>query len=121
MGSTLISGLTVVGAVAIPWTAPLAALVIWDTLWSNFKADLSEREAAIIWTMWVRRDRDDCISDSGLLDLVNTELEIYGRGAISKQELHDSLETLINMGCIKRSKSDGSKWWLREWVRVSYR
>jgi len=30
-----------------------AAIVSWDAIWSNFKAELSEREAAIIWTMWL--------------------------------------------------------------------
>ncbi|MBE9515083.1 MAG: hypothetical protein IMY79_02975 [Chloroflexi bacterium] len=114
-------GLTVVTAVAIPWTAPLAAIVIWDRIWSNLKLELSEREAAIIWTMWMNRDDDNCVVDADLLVKVNSELAAYRRSSISRQELDDALETLKRMRCIERSRSDPSKWGLREWVRVTYR
>lgn len=115
------SGLAVVGAVAVPWTAPLAAIIIWDSVWSNLKVELSEREAAIIWTMWLNRDDDNRVSDAELLDMVNSELRKNGRSSISHQELDDSLKTLKRMQCIERSESDPSKWWLREWVQGDFR
>lgn len=120
VASVAAGGLTVVGAVAVPWTGPLAALVVWDILWSNLKAEVSEREAAIIWTMWVNREDNGCVSDAELLDAVNSEFKRNGRSSISREELDDSLATLNRMGCIKRSKTDASMWWLREWVRVDF-
>ena len=33
----------------------------------------------------------------------------------------NGLDVLKKMGCIKRSAVDSKKWWLREWVRVSYK
>lgn len=115
------SGLTVVGTVTVPWTAPLAAIVIWNMVWSNLKVELSEREAAILWTMWVNRDDDRCVGHVDLLDKVNSELQAYGRSSISRQELDDALETLKKMRCIEWSESDPSKWRLRESIRVSYK
>lgn len=115
------SGLAISASVAVPWTAPFAAIVIWDAIWSNLKAELSEREAAIIWTMWLNCDENNCVSHAGLLDMVNLELTKHGRSAISPQELHDSLQILNRMKCIKRSKSDPLKWWLCEWVKVNFK
>lgn len=114
------SSLTVMGTVAVPWTAPLAAIVIWNSVWSNLKVELTEREAAILWTMWVNRDDDRCVADVDLLDKVNSGLRAYGRSSISRQELDDALETLKKMGCIEWSESDPPKWWLRESMQVSY-
>lgn len=116
------SGLTIVGAVTVPvpWALLLAAIVIWRNLWTNLKLELSEREAATIWTMWQNRDDDNCVSDAELLDMVNSELGKYGRGPISREELDDCLERLDRIRCIERSKSDPCKWWLKEKVRVEY-
>ncbi len=115
------SVLTITGTIALPWAAPFAALVIWNNVWSTLSVELSEREAAVLWTMWVDRDKDNCIPDAGLLERVNRELNINGRSVISQQELDDALDVLKKMGCIKRSAVDSKKWWLREWVRVSYK
>jgi len=115
------SGLAISASIAVPWTTPFAAIVIWDAVWSNLKAELSEREAAIIWTMWLNCDENNCLPHAGLLEMVNFKFTTYGRLMINQQELDDSLEILRRMGCIKRSKSDASLWWLCEWVKVNFK
>ncbi len=115
------SSLTVVGAVAVPWTAPLAAIVVWNSIWVNLKVDFTEREAAVLWTMWINRDDDCCVSHFDLLYMLNSELRKYERSLISSQELDSALETLEKIKCIKRSESDPSKWWLRESIKIKYK
>lgn len=120
--TTLAGGvLTVAGAVEAPWTALFAAIVVWDSVWSGLTVELSEREAVTLWTLWKNRDESNCVPEAELLDKVNDELSSSGRSPISQTELNSSLEVLRKMSCISRSKSDNSKWWLREWVRVSYK
>jgi hypothetical protein len=111
----------IAGAAQIPWTIPLVALEIWDNLWSLLKVDLSEREAAVFWTMWLRADREDCVAGDQVLAYVNEELSRHGRDPITEQEVEDSLRALERMGCIERSRGNPTKWWLREWIRVTYR
>jgi hypothetical protein len=115
------SALSIISTVNVPWTAPLAAIVLWDRLWSNLEIELSEREAAIIWAMWLNKDSDNCLLDSELLNHVNSELKKNGRNPISRQEMDDSLEKLKKIGCIEIPEYDSSKWWLCEYVKISYR
>ena len=119
---TAIAGgvLTVIGVVQMPWTAVFGALVLWDTLYAAAKSELSERDASVLWTLWLLRDSKETVADAGLLDAVNAERAKYGRNPITEQELLDALRRLVSIGSIKRSTQDKSRWWLREWVRVKY-
>ena len=112
--------ITVGGAISAPWTLPFAAIIIWDSIYSGTNIEITEREAAVLWTLWKNRDPKCCVPNSGLLELVNTELAGYGRQSMSDQELIDILDNLVRMKCIKKSKSDSSTWWLCEWIRVGY-
>jgi hypothetical protein len=112
--------LTTVSVIGTPWIAPFAALLLWDRVWSGLSIDISEREAALLWTMWKNRDHNNEVSEEGLLDLVNSELESSGRPPMSKQQMDDSLETLSRMSCVEQTTSLTNKWWLCEWIRVSY-
>lgn len=112
--------LAVAGIAGAPWTAPFAAIMVWESVWSGLKIDISEREAAVLWTLWTNSDGSKHVPADGLLDSVNSELAAYGRSAISQQELEDSLEALRRINCIDRSGSDRPTWWLREWVEVGY-
>lgn len=120
---TILAGgvLTIATSLEAPWIAVLAALVVWDSVWSGLQVELTEREAAIIWTMWLNRDGENTIPDSSLLALVNGELSKYGRASLSHQQLADSLDRLKKIGCIKKSIKDCSCWWLQEWVSIDYR
>lgn len=113
--------LTVAGTVTAPWTAPFAAILVWDSIYTGLNVDLSEREAVVLWTLWKNRDENDCVPEAGLLDKVNSELETHGRNPMKLQELNDALGILKHIKCIERLKSAESLWWLREWVRINYR
>jgi len=113
--------LTAVGAVQLPLTVPLAALVVWASLWRTAQVPISETDASVLYTMWTYKNTDRDVPDEGLLDRCNALLEKYGRQKISAQMLQRSLKTLEQIDTIERSPRNSSMWWLREWVRVSYR
>ena len=113
-------GLTVTGILG-PWTGILAALVLWDLLYSGLKVNLSEREAAVLWAMWKNCDLNNQIEQAAIFDAVNETLTQNGRQCLSNEELDDSLEILEKLSCIERVTSLENKWSLREWVRVQYR
>ena len=112
--------LAVAGAIPNPWTVPLAALVLWDAVCSRLEVDIQEREASVIWAMWVNRDEKAEVSKGHLLALVNSERAQYGRQPLSETELKDALALLKKMGCVKQSEPDQSKWWLQEWVSINF-
>ena len=113
-------GLTIAGVLG-PWTGILAALVLWDLLYSGLKIDLSEREAAVLWAMWKNCDLNNEIDQPLVLSTVNQSLKQNGRAVLSEEELTDSLQLLEKLSCIERITSIKNRWWLREWVRVPYR
>ena len=112
--------LTVVGVAEVPWTAVFGALVLWDTLYAGARIELSEREAAVLWTLWLLRDGAYTAPQAGLLEAVNVERERYGRSRLTQQEFDDALRKLERISSIEQSSNDPSRWWLREWVRITY-
>lgn len=110
--------LTITGAASIPWLIPLAGLVVWNKVWSLLSIEISERHAAVIWIMWNNRDGDNHVQGNKILDLVNEEVLKYNRPMMDEMELKVILKDLEKMHCIK--KTDGNKWWLREWVKAVY-
>lgn len=111
--------LTIAGAVAIPWLVPFAGLVLWNKIWSVLNIQITERPAAVIWAMWINRDKENCIKDEVIIDLVNTEFSKYNLTKMNQEELNITLRDLERMECIE--KTERNKWWLREWVKVVYR
>jgi len=111
--------LTVVGAVAVPWLIPLAGLVVWNKVWSLASIKIDERHAAVIWAMWKNRHEENCIKNDKVLDLVNKNLSEYNRPTMNQKELKDILKDLEEMECIEATEEN--KWWLREWVKTTYR
>ena len=119
---TLAAGvLTAAGAAQLPLTVPLAALVIWNSLWRTAKVSISETEAAVLYAMWVHKNADHHVPEDGLLEKCNALLEKYERPALSAHILKDALTKLERIDTIERSSRDPKMWWLKEWVRVSYR
>lgn len=110
--------LTIVGAVATPWLVPLAGLVVWNKICSALTIEITERHAAVVWAMWMNRDKENCVKDEVILDLVNKELSKYNRSEMSRRELDKILKELEKMKCIERT--DENKWWLRERVKITY-
>ncbi len=112
--------LTIVDAVQLPLTAPLAALVVWVSLRRTAQVSISETDASVLYTMWAYKNADRDVPNEGLLERCNALLAKYGRPQISAQMLQRSLKTLEQIDTIERSPRNSGMWWLREWVRVSY-
>lgn len=70
--------------------------------------------------MWQNRDGKNYIENKNILTLVNEELGNYNRPSMTSEELKQILTNLENMMCIKKSKTNANKGWLREWIRVKY-
>jgi hypothetical protein len=107
--------LSIAGAVTVPWLVPLAGLVVCNRIWSVLRIPITERHAAVIWTMWIKRDKENSIKDDAVLDSVNIELSKFNRLKMNHDELTIILKDLEGMKCIE--KKTGNKWWLRERVR----
>lgn len=110
--------LTIAGAASVPWLIPLAGLVVWNKVWSLLTIEIDERHAAVIWTLWKNRDKEDRIEHDKILNLVNEELIKYNRLPMDEKELNNILSDLEKMECIE--KDEKNKWWLREWVKTVY-
>ena len=112
----------VVGSYQVPWLAPMAFIVLWSSLQRTVEIELSENDAAIIWGMWVYRDKESNeVSEKDLLVTINKHLQKYERLSISQKDLNHSLDNLTKVGCIKRSSKNIGNWSLCERVRSSYR
>lgn len=110
------SALTLAGAVSIPLLIPLAALVVWNKFYSLTNIQITERTAAVIWTMWKNRDAKNCIENEKILDLINVELLNYNRPKMVQDELKTIIKDLEDMKCIK--EIDKNMWQLIERVVI---
>jgi hypothetical protein len=108
--------LSIAGAVAVPWLVPFAGLVVCNRIWSVLHIKITERHAAVIWTMWLKRDKENSIKNDAVLDSVNIELSKFNRLKMNHEELNILLKDLEGMKCIE--KTGENKWRLRELVRV---
>lgn len=112
--------LTAAGAVQLPITAPLAALVIWCSLWRTAQVPISEADGAVLYTMWVQKNADRDVHEAGLLERCNELLKKYEKHPITARSLQQSLTSLAKIEAIEASPRGAGMWWLREWVRVTY-
>ena len=111
-----------VSAYQVPWLGIFGFILLWNSLWSSAQVELTENDAAVIWTMWVHRDRkNNEISDEGLLNKVNDHLEKYDRASMTQKDMEFSIRHLEDIKSIKRSKKNPKDWWLCEWIAPSYR
>jgi hypothetical protein len=111
-------GLTIAGVAAQPYLIPLAALVIWNKVWSRIKIDLDESHAMTIKLMWENRDKErNWIEEEKAFRLYNDYLESLNRNTIVLREFQSILSDLERMKCIE--KTGNGIWWLREWVKKS--
>jgi hypothetical protein len=106
--------LTLVGAIEVPWTIPLAALVIWNELFALMSMKVSEDDACVIWALWRHADPAHEIAHSELLPLVNEERAKHGRPGFAQSDLDLVLERLTSFRCIRRVGMDPPRWQLRE-------
>ena len=114
-------GLAAAGVSATPYLAPLAAIVLWCSLWRTAQVSISETDAVVLYVMWMHKDGEYSVAHDGLVEKCNAHLDKYGRSPVTQQQVDCSLKNLQAMETIQKSKQDKSKWWLREWVRRTYR
>ena len=112
---------SVVTAINTPWLAPFVAVRTWHDLRASVDVTITERDAAVLWTMWKHRDGSNYVAEDGLLNAVDSEMAAHGHQSISQIELDDSLATLSKISTIARATSLKGNWWLREWIQVKYR
>lgn len=113
--------ITIAGAVQLPWTAPLAALMVWRSLVSSAQITLTETEGCVLYVMWVYKNQDRDIEKSTLLNLCNNLLDKYDKPQLTQRGLNESLSALQNIRAIETSPRNSAMWWLRERVQVTYR
>ncbi|MCK4819866.1 hypothetical protein KA005_29140, partial [bacterium] len=91
-----------VSAYQVPWLGIFGLILLWNSLWSSAQVELSENDAAVIWTMWVHRDRENKeISENKLLGKVNDHLAKYDRASITQKDMEFSIKRLEEIKCIK--------------------
>lgn len=111
-----------VSSYQVPWLAPFAFILLWQSFLRAAEVELTENDAAIIYSMWVYRVRkNNEISKEGLLEKVNTHLKKYSRNQINQTDLNYSLSKLVSIGSIQQSKHNLGCWRLCEWVQPIYR
>jgi len=118
-GALAFSG-AMTGAISPRIACVLAGILLWKDLYSSAKVDLSEREALLLYTMWCEKDKDNCVPKENLYVKTNEIATAFNGRELSESEFIDCLNKLCKISCITPLRSDESKWWLREWVRVRF-
>jgi len=113
--------LTIAGAMAVPWTLVVGALVTWDSLYSSLQLEISEIQGCVLWSLWKERDDGLTVAKAEVFDAVSRERTAFGMQPLTPQEVEYALADLARMRCIKQSVNDRERWWLREWVTIRYR
>jgi len=112
----------IAGAIQVPILIPMAFIILWRSLKNITEVELSENDAGVIWAMWVYRDRSkNIIPNTGLLQIINEHFKKYERAPITQKDLESSLDNLVKIKSIKKSKTSADNWWLCEYIRVRYK
>ena len=96
-----------------------AGLVVTESLVSGTRVELSERDAAVLWTLYREGEAALTMCSDKILEAVNAELSKAGRPDMSRQELTDVLKRLVELRSIEKQDTGG--WRLRERVTVEFR
>ncbi|MES2177826.1 MAG: hypothetical protein V4550_08150 [Gemmatimonadota bacterium] len=113
------STLAALGVAQVPWTAPLAGLIIWNKMWALLDTNIEEEDAIVLWALWTLRTPDNLVAIAKLPSRVNDVVSRFNHPGVTPARLQRSLTTLRRLRCIEDS-SDGASLWLREWVRVKW-
>ncbi|MGC9986599.1 MAG: hypothetical protein ABSF35_23645 [Polyangia bacterium] len=100
-----------------PWAAAFMALSLLESILSKTELQIQEREATVLWAIWLNRDAMDRIPKEALLAVVNSERADHGRAGLSPDEFVDALALLVELGCIR---DEESSWRLCESVQVEF-
>lgn len=111
---------TVVSLKEFPWAVPFAAILLWNSLWRAAQVELTEKEVAILWTMWRIRDPDKCVKESSLLPALAEHVEKHKLAPITGSDVKYGLERLAKIETIARSRREANEWRLIEWIQKAY-
>ena len=87
---------------------------------SCLKLDISEDHACVVWAIWNDRDENNTMAKSDVFEAVNRERTRFGKPPLSPQDCDRALDDLVSMSCLKQSRNNPERWWLREWVSIRY-
>jgi hypothetical protein len=117
--------LTFTGA-TVPWTMMLGGLAVWKALWLNAppalptEIEITDADAAVLWSLWKTRDARDMVSKSAIVTAVNGELSNQGRPALTPTQIDTALLKLRRLKCIETARSAVNSFWLRECVQMQF-
>ncbi len=102
-----------------PILIPLAAIIIWNKIWTNLQIDLDQRHATVLWTMWHNCDNNKKIDKIDLLSLVNEECQKFNIPILHEKELSDICHDLERIKCIE-DVDQSKRWFLIEKANIPY-
>lgn len=111
---------TVLSLKGAPWAVPFAAIMLWNSVWRAAQVQLTEKEVAILWTMWRIRDAEKHVVESLLLPAIAEHVAKHGLAPITDSDLRHGLEELAKIETIARSKRRSGEWRLIEWIQKPY-
>lgn len=110
--------LVAAGSVASRWIIPLAALSMFNKLWSHAQIELSKEQATCLCAMWHRCDESHYIDHREALEASRDLFVVFGWPGPCEAVFASVIADLKKIRCIEIKSDD--KIWLREWVRIKY-
>lgn len=112
------STLTIVGSVEVPWTIPLAALLVLDTLFDIMAQDINEKQASVLYALWSRSGEIRSFNSNDLLDIVNNDRNDSCNKPLTADDLTEALDNLKQIGCIKQISKEKKEWQICESIII---
>jgi len=111
---------TIVSVNTSPWAIPFAAILLWRSLWKTVEIDITEIEVVVLINLHRLKNNKKIVEKSleEILAEVNKTVGKYERPNISKSDLSNALKQLESIDSIDKN-NDG--WFIREWVKISYK
>jgi hypothetical protein len=105
------------GAATTTWLIPFAALYIWMKLWKAATIDIEERDAFVLYSLWLNRNERKRIAEDEAFSMTKSLAEKHDLPEMTRKNFARAIDRLLSLGCIEM---DEGVIWLREWVRVTY-
>ena len=86
-----------------PWLLVLSVLPVAQQFFPALNRQLSERHAAVLWTLWHHGAATNRVRDVSLRRLVNKSLSEYGCSLMPAPELKRVLADLEQLRCVERN------------------
>ena len=111
--------LTVASVAVEPKLIPLAALSIWNKIWSHSSIELTREHATVLYAMWQARNNENKLTETDAFQKSGLMFQLNGWPALAQQQFDSIIEDLEQIKCIEKDSSDGTIW-LRECVKKIY-